>query len=91
MFGLGTWTWQQTRLRKSYGAEAGEPDFMRVLMQANDPKRDLSFSEKELWLEVFMMAAIGESSQNCGAVAALISSAHHAELTAWQAQRVSPL
>jgi len=60
MYGLGTWTWEQTKKRNSFGPEAGDPDFMRVLMQANDPKRGLSFSEKELWLEVFMMAAIGK-------------------------------
>lgn len=60
MYGLGTWTMQQTRLRQSFGAAAGAPDFMQNLMQANDPKRGLSFSDKELWLEVFMMAAIGK-------------------------------
>ena len=62
MFALGTWTWEQTRLRNKRQSEAGDPDFMRALMQANDQKCGLSFSEKELWLEVFMMAAIGMST-----------------------------
>lgn len=60
MFGLGTWTRQSTNQRVVHGAEVERQDFMRILMQTADPKRDLALNEKEMWLEVFMMAAVGE-------------------------------
>lgn len=56
---LGKYYWQVTKSRAEQGV-TGLPDLMDLMMKTKDEKRGLEFSTKELWLEVFLLGAVGK-------------------------------
>jgi cytochrome P450 len=61
IMGLGKYYWQATKTRAEQGV-TGSQDLIDVMMQTKDEKRGLEFSTKELWLEVFLLGAVGKST-----------------------------
>lgn len=59
IIGLGKYYWQATKTRAERGV-TGSQDPIEVMMQTKDEKRGLEFSTKELWLEVFLLRAVGK-------------------------------
>jgi hypothetical protein len=72
IMGLGKYYWQATKTRAEQGV-TGSQDLIDVMMQTKDEKRGLEFSTKELWLEVFLLGAVGKSSLQFVVVMALLT------------------
>lgn len=58
---LGKYYWNLTMDRAAEGVTES-PDLVDVMMKTKDTKRGLEFSKKELWLEVFLLDAVGKST-----------------------------
>lgn len=56
---LGLYYWRTTKDQAAKGI-TGDRNLVEVMMQTKDKKREREFSTKELWLEVFLLGAVGK-------------------------------